>query len=376
MMSGWLALAAISAGLLAVPWLLYPWVTIRLGESRSDESRPGPPATMPISVVLATREPPEAVRARLIDLLTGEWPPGLLDLIVAVDGDPASYRFADLFTAPNRLLVVRAEAPGGKAAALNAGVSAAATELIVFTDTQQRFAPDAIPRLVAALADPRFGTVSGALRLGNEADPGSLLARYWQWERRLRAAEARIHSTIGVSGSIYAMRRALWTPLPTALILDDLWVPMHLALRGHRVGFAPAALATDVRTTTSGQEFERKVRTLTGNLQLVAWMPAVLLPWRNPVWLQFLCHKLLRLATPYALAGLGAGILGAAFTIRTSLGWALLGAAAAAALLAAVWRDGLGARLRHALGWVAVMQGAIVIATWNGIRGRWDVWRR
>ena len=33
-------------------------------------------------------------------------------------------------------------------------------------------------------------------------------------------------------------------------------------------------------------------------------MPAALLPWRNPVWLQFVSHKLLRLSAPWGLLAL------------------------------------------------------------------------
>ena len=375
-MTFWIALTLGSALLLLIPWALYPWLAIRLAAARETEPASRGSAPESLSVVLATREAPEAVRARLTDLLAGTWSAGRLDLVVGVDGDAELYRFPDLAPAPHRLVVVAADPPGGKAFALNAAMRAVTTELVVCTDTQQRFAPDAIARLVEALDDPRFGAVSGALRLGNEAIPESLLGRYWSAERRLRAAEARLHSTIGVSGSIYAMRRSLWAPLPAGLILDDLWIPMRLVLGGHRVGFEPGATASDVRTTTSGQEFERKVRTLTGNLQLIAWMPAVLLPWRNPVWIQFVCHKLLRLATPYAVAGLGLGVLGAAFSARPAVGWALLAGLLLLGLVALLWRNGPGGRLRHGLEWVLSMQGAILVATWHGIRGEWNVWKR
>lgn len=375
-MTFWIALTLGSALLLLIPWVLYPWLAIRLAASRGAEPGKRPGTHPNLAVVLATREAPEAVRARLLDLLAGTWPAGRLDLVVGVDGDPEPFRFSDLVPAPNRLVVVAGDPPGGKACALNAAMRAVTTELVVCTDTQQRFAPDAIARLVEALDDPRFGAVSGALRLGNEAMPESLLGRYWSAERRLRAAEARLHSTIGVSGSIYAIRHALWAPLPPGLILDDLWIAMRLVQGGHRVGFEPGAEASDIRTTTSGQEFERKVRTLTGNLQLVAWMPAVLLPWRNPVWIQFVCHKLLRLTTPYALAGLGLGLLGAAFATRPAIGWTMLIAALLLGVVAIVWRNGLGGRIRHGLEWILSMQGAIVVATWYGIRGDWHVWKR
>lgn len=370
----WLLLGLLSAAALLVAWIVYPAITIAAGERR--QGGPDAPSQVPelVSVLIATRDAPAAVRTRLDDILSGEYPAGRLELVVAIDGDPGPYGFDGLAPAPHRVVVVPGDAPGGKASALNAGVRAASGDILICTDTHQRFAPDAIPRLVSAMNDPALGAVSGALSIGNEREGTSPLARYWQMERRLRAAEARLHSTIGVSGSIYAIRRALWSPLPGGLILDDLWIPMRLILNGYRVGFEPRAAAADTRITTTDQEFRRKVRTLTGNLQLVTWLPALLLPWRNPVWIPFVCHKLLRLATPFALAGLAAASLGMAFSIsaQTGVGLSAAGLAAAGAIL--VWPGAAGARLRHALSWVLAMQGAVLVATWNGIRGNWDVW--
>lgn len=375
-MSGWGWLLLLGMLLALIPWLLYPALTGLLAGLRPTTADRRPSAAPgPISIVLATREPPAAVRARLENLVGGDWPADHLELIVAVDGDPGSYQFAGLVPTPRRLMVVGRGADPGKAAALNAGVAAAASDLVIFADTAQRFAPDAISRLVAAMSDGRFGAISGALAIGNEAAPSSPIARYWRLERRLREAEARLHSTIGVTGSIYAMRRSLWLPLPVGLILDDLWIPMRLVMAGHRVGFEPGAVARDLRTTTPAQEHQRKVRTLTGNLQLLAWMPGLLLPWRNPVWVQFLCHKLLRLATPFALLAIVAGTLGSAFARSAAVAWGLLGVAATAALVTVILPGTAGRRIRGAVVWGLAMQSAIVKATWNGIRGRWDVWQ-
>lgn len=375
-MSFWLLLGLASTALLVIAWVIYPWLTIAAGE-RAPAGRAVPAKTTDlVSALLATRDEPGAVRARLEDLLAGDWPAEQMELIVAVDGDPAPYRFDGLAPAPFRLVVVGGDPPGGKATALNAGAALATGRILVLTDTHQRFAPDAIRHLVHALEDPAFAAVSGALSIGNEADPGSLLGRYWKMERRLRAAEARLHSTVGLSGSIYAIRPDCWRALPPGLILDDLWIPMRLILEGQRIGYEPLAVATDLRTTTPGQEFVRKVRTLTGNLQLLAWMPRVLLPWRNPLWGSFICHKLLRLATPYALLGVAAGVLALAFTASPPLGWGLIVAAVAIGLWAFLARGTRGEQARRRIVWGFAMQGAILVATWNGLRGRWDVWRR
>jgi hypothetical protein len=48
----------------------------------------------------------------------------------------------------------------------------------------------------------------------------------------------------------------------------------------------------------------RKVRTLAGNFQLLRLEPRLLVPVVNPVWLQFMSHKVGRLLVPYALISL------------------------------------------------------------------------
>ena len=76
---------------------------------------------------------------------------------------------------------------------------------------------------------------------------------------------------------------------------------LRVILRGYRVTFDERARAFDVVAKDTAAETRRKVRTLAGNFQLVAREPRLLLPVVNPVWLQFMSHKIGRLLVPYAL---------------------------------------------------------------------------
>jgi hypothetical protein len=75
-------------------------------------------------------------------------------------------------------------------------------------------------------------------------------------------------------------------------------------MQGYRVVHDSRAKAYDSLPDKAGTEFQRKVRTLTGNLQLLTVLPSAFLPWRNPIWLQLISHKLARLAIPWALLGM------------------------------------------------------------------------
>ena len=372
----WLLLIVGGAVPLLLAWLVYPLVMTRRAASQTRPARPATRDPIPlVSVILVTKDPPAAILPRLEDLLRARYPLDRLEVVVAFDGESSLDETAEIAGGFPRVVTTRSDAPGGKACGLNSAVRSAEGDILVFTDTHQRFEPDAISRLVAALQAGPWSTVSGALHVAGAGGAANLLTRYWERERRLREAEAHIHSSVGVTGAIYAMWRDRWSPLPAGLILDDLYVPMRRVLAGDRVGFEAGAVASDTRTTQPGQEFRRKVRTLTGNLQLCAGRPAVLDPRANPIWLAFVCHKLLRLLTPYCLLAILVGIAGMVVQLAPSSVGALLVAIAVVTLIVLLSRDPLSRRVRSAAVWGVTMQAAAVVATINGLRGNWNVWR-
>ena len=372
------SIAVGSAGALVAIWLGYPlcvWLAAGLRRMpRPQLNREAPSRVQSrVTVILATREDESAVRSRIADLAASDYPADLMEIVVGLDMG-ARCSADSLSDLGPHIRVVGADLPGGKACALNKAVMAANGDLLVFADTYQRFAPNAVARLAEALKDPEVGVVTGSLNRGRPESTWHPVDWYWRLERWLRFQESEFHSSVGVTGAIYALRRRDWQPLPPNLILDDLYTPMRLVLDGYRVQFVPEAIAQDSRAVGTKDEFRRKVRTLTGNFQLCGWLPAILLPWRNAVWLQFFCHKLLRLMTPYLLLAL----FGSLFVIaerEVGLRLALITGAAAAAigiLLASPLNR--SATLRAMVQSCALMPAAALVASWNAVGRNWNVW--
>ena len=113
-----------------------------------------------------------------------------------------------------------------------------------------------------------------------------------------------VGSTLGATGAIYALRRSLWRPLPDDTLLDDVLAPMRAVLAGTRVIFEERATAFDHTPADSSTEARRKIRTLAGNVQILWLEPRLLVPLVNPVWVQYVSHKIGRLVVPYALLAL------------------------------------------------------------------------
>ena len=361
---------------LAAVWGGYPLTVRALGGLRRRRSSAGSSVSPTVSVILASSDDAAAIRARVTDLLATTFPADRVQVVVALDIARGKATTAELADLDDRVVVVVGDAPGGKAASLNAAVREASHGILVFADTAQRFERDAIPELVAQFVDPRVGAVSGMLDLPGADGKRNAVEHYWRYERWLRRWEARLHSSVGVTGSIYAMRRALWQPLPAGLILDDLYLPMQLVLLGWRIGFTEKARAHDIRRFAAGQEYRRKVRTLTGVIQVCAWLPGILNPFRNPIWLQFVFHKLLRLLTPWfaVLIAVSGVWLAGSLLSASSLALPVL-AAVGGILVMLCLVPHVRRALRAQIAWGVAMQSSIVVATVNGVRGRWDVWQ-
>jgi cellulose synthase/poly-beta-1,6-N-acetylglucosamine synthase-like glycosyltransferase len=191
----------------------------------------------------------------------------------------------------------------GKAAALNAGVREATSEVIVFQDLRPEPASGAIQQLVGNFADPEVGCAAGELvlrREGSGAGSEAVSGLYWRYEKWIRKCEASFDSPVGVSGCFYAIRRELFTPQPDGLILDDMFQPLSIIRKGYRSVLDPQACVYDVLPEKVEGEFHRKVRTLAGNFQLFQLAPWTLSP-SNRVFFQLVSHKVIRLIVPYLL---------------------------------------------------------------------------
>jgi poly-beta-1,6-N-acetyl-D-glucosamine synthase len=286
------------------PLLLAAWARLarRAPRIASGDRREWPS----ISIVVAARNEAGRLPARVRNLIELPYP-GRREILVVSDGsadDPATALapFGDAV----RLLDLP---PGGKPLALNAGVAEATGEILVFADARQTFSTDALTALVRNFDDPRVGGVTGELVLdvetGGAGDStiGDGVGLYWRYEKWLRRHESAVWSTLGATGAIYALRRSAWRPLPAETLLDDVLAPMRAVLDGSRIVFEQAARAYDRTAPDAAAETRRKSRTLAGNYQVLWQEPRLLVPIVNPVWLQYLSHKVGRLLVPWALVG-------------------------------------------------------------------------
>ena len=291
----------------------YPTFIIALARLRPRPARASTSLWQPVvTVVIAVRNERAHLARRVENILAQDYPADRLGVVIACNGstDGSEQVARELARTDGRVRVVVSAADEGKAGALNAAVAAAAGDVVVFADARQSFACDAVRQLVQPLADPAVGAVTGRL-IVRQSELASVegVRLYWGMETRLRDAESRSGSVVGATGAIYGVRRALFPQLPANLILDDVYVPLTIAMGGHRVVMAGDAIAYDVPAGDQRAEYARKRRTMVGNLQLLRALPGLLSPTCNPLFARYVSHKLLRLLAPFcfiAMLGISA----------------------------------------------------------------------
>jgi|SRR5581483_5941155 len=255
-----------------------------------------------VSVVLVVYNEAGRIEQRLHNLVDALATCEEFELVITSDGSTdATIEKIRNFAHPKIKLIDRA-VRNGKAACINIGIAAASNSVVILADARQRFTTDTIEHLVANFADSKVGAVSGALEIEpSSGGVASAVDAYWRIEKTIRCNESKIDSCIGCTGAVYAIRREAFSPIPEDTILDDVVLPMMIALKGYRIIFESKAVAYDPQQLAPQLENIRKRRTLAGNFQMLFRYPTWLFPWRNRLWWQLISHKYLRLAGPFLL---------------------------------------------------------------------------
>jgi poly-beta-1,6-N-acetyl-D-glucosamine synthase len=292
----WGSALLISYILVGYPVLLGALARRRKGFPATQESR------FTVSVVIPVHNGAKFLGRKLDSILTLDYPRELLDILVVADGcTDETVSIAREYADRGVGLLVLPR--GGKSAALNAAIPQLSGEILLLTDVRQTLEPESLRRLVARFEDPEIGVVSGELLLRrgtshDEADVGL----YWRYESWIRRSLGAVDSMFGATGPFYAIRSGLFTPIPPDILLDDVYLPMTIFFKGYRLVVEETARAFDYPMTRR-REFDRKVRTLGGNYQLLVRMPQ-LLSLKNRQLFHFVSCKVLRLLLPWLLAAL------------------------------------------------------------------------
>jgi cellulose synthase/poly-beta-1,6-N-acetylglucosamine synthase-like glycosyltransferase/peptidoglycan/xylan/chitin deacetylase (PgdA/CDA1 family)/spore germination protein YaaH len=230
------------------------------------------PANGPlVSVLIPCFNEEKVIVSSVRRILASDWP--RLEVLVLDDGsaDGTSRVVAEAFDGEPRVRLRRFE-NGGKARALNRGLTEARGDIIVALDADTLFPPDTIPRLVRWFSDPTVAAVAGNAIVGNRRN---ILTRWQALEYVVaqnleRRALAALGAVTVVPGAVGAWRRTALESLggyPADTLAEDQDLTLSVQRAGWRVEFDPEARAyTEAPETVAGL-LKQRFRWSFGTLQ-------------------------------------------------------------------------------------------------------------
>ena len=308
------ALALTCLGLLAYAYVGYPGLLWLLSKvTRARPRRAGEPTEWPrVSIIVSAYNEEHVIGERLRNLRDLDYPPERLECLIGSDGSTDGTAAIVEASAGGAIRLVAFPERRGKASVLNDLVERARGDVLVLTDANTFFQPDAVRALVTALwRHPTACAVVGRLEVRSPTATGNLDGTYWSYETWLKTLESHFGAVLGANGAIYAFHRARYRPIPADTIVDDFLIPMTMRLHGGgEVFFVPAARAWETSPTQVSHELRRRVRIGAGDFQALAWTWRLLLPWNGMVAFSYFSHKVLRWLGPWLmLTGFAANLL-------------------------------------------------------------------
>ncbi|UCE06470.1 MAG: glycosyltransferase family 2 protein [bacterium] len=191
----------------------------------------------------------------------------------------------------------------GKTAGQNLAVTQAKGEIIIFSDANALYRKDAIRKIVRNFYDQSVGCVCGELVYYSEDKSliGDAENVYWNYEKFIKRQENRAASILGANGSIYALRKKIFVPLPEEIISDFI-EPFKIIEQGYRIIYEPEALSFEQSTINFLEEYRRKKRIISRSFYSLFYYKTFLNPLKYPLLsFQLISHKLLRWLIPIYL---------------------------------------------------------------------------
>jgi cellulose synthase/poly-beta-1,6-N-acetylglucosamine synthase-like glycosyltransferase len=286
----------LSVVLLAYIYAGYPLLLRLLVWARGARPIQRADGTPTVSLVISAYNEAVVIRGKIENSLALDYPREALH--VAVISDASSDGTDDIVReyAHRGVTLYRQDERVGKTAGLNATLPRLSSEVVVFSDANAMYEPDALRKLVRNFADPEVGCVTGEARYlpGGEAAADRGERVYWDYEIQVKRLETELGSMVGGDGAIYAIRRQLWQTLPENAI-NDFLNPLQIVVAGWRGVYEPEAVCFEESAGKVKAEYRRRIRIVSRSWRAVFQARGVLNPFRMGLFTWCLIsHKMLR----------------------------------------------------------------------------------
>ncbi|EMA10261.1 glycosyltransferase family 2 protein [Haloarcula marismortui] len=296
-----LILFLISGCVLVHTFLIYP-ITLFGATTVTPNTQPSYVRNFPsVALIIAAYNEEGVIDQKIENSLELDYPTNRLNITVFSDAsDDATDEIVKSYS-DQGITLERIEGRVGKTECQNRIAEAVDEDIIIFSDANSMYEPDAVKKLVRSFTS-NVGCVVGELRYRNNSDvEGESL--YWQFESWIKRMESQFNSLISGNGSIYAVRAESYISQPPDAI-SDFTEPLSILQNGQTVKYAPTAVAWEDTETDIENELSRRIRIITRSWNSIVRYPDLLNPFLRPrIAYQLWSHKILRWLSPVFLVG-------------------------------------------------------------------------
>jgi len=286
-------------GLIAYTYAGYPVLLVLLSRVINRPVRRDPDHRPSVTLLVCAYNEAAIIEEKVRNCLELEYPEGRLEIAVASDGSSDGTAEIVRRYAHRGVRLFDYDVNRGKVLTLNETIPQLSGEIVVLSDASVIYDPRAVLELVPAFADPQVGGVWGdkVYRNPGEVISGEGESLYLRYEKFSKRCENRLGSIVSAEGSMFAVRKAIYEPMPDPAVADDYYLSAFIRHAGFRLVYEPRARSFEDVAPTSGDEYRRKVRIIQGGLRGFWLMKHLCNPLRTGVYsIQIISRQFLRRA--------------------------------------------------------------------------------
>jgi biofilm PGA synthesis N-glycosyltransferase PgaC len=249
-----------------------------------------------VTLVVAAFNEEKVMRQKIENTMALNYPEDRLSLLFITDGSTDATN--SIIHQYPRITVLHEPGRKGKTAALNKAMQHVQTSIVIFSDANTVLNRDCIRNIARHYTDEKIGGVSGEKKILQQEKASAAGAGegiYWQYESLLKRMDSDFYTVVGAAGELFSIRTELYEPVEENVLLDDFFISVNVCLKGYRVVYEPAAIATEASSLSIREEQKRKVRISAGCFQAMLFFQQLLNPFRNfKLFFQYVSHRIFR----------------------------------------------------------------------------------
>ncbi len=256
-----------------------------------------------LSIIMAAHNEEVILKKKLDSIFASDYPAHKIELVIGTDccEDSTDDIISSYKIKHPEINHIIFKERSGKIRIVNRLVEMATNDILVLTDANVLFSKDTLFELAKHFKNNEIGLVDSHMKHYGLSETGISLPErsYISLEVQLKDAEGRqFGSMMGPFGGCFAMRKHLFSKVPSNYLVDDFHISMNVLRQDAKCVHERKAIVLEDVSNHLSAEFRRKVRISTGNFQNLVHFKSMLFK-LDKIAFVFISHKVLRWLSPF-----------------------------------------------------------------------------